>query len=184
MGHRGRRRGDGVALAVSGPTAEWLDAHPVEENDPYGEFQPEDVLREGLPPLPPEEIAPGTYFPVAMWEGGTDAAVLYVHRMLPGEFDLPGEQYEDETQHMVRDDDGHWVSAGSGRGNWVNVFEPPSDLLHKYVVLGTGISGSGDGDSAIYFTGGLCSAVVASVETVDLARARTYQSILSGQSSS
>ncbi len=93
--------------------------------------------------------------------------------MLPGQFDLPRDQYEDETEHLVRDDDGNWLSAGSGGGDWVNVFDPPSDLLDKYVVLGTGISGRGDGDSAIYFTGGLCSAVVAAMETVDLAGKRT-----------
>ena len=41
-----------------------------------------------------------------MWEGGTDAGALYVHRMLPGQFGLPGDRYEDETEHLVRDGDG------------------------------------------------------------------------------
>ncbi len=108
-----------------------------------------------------------------MWEGGTDAAVLSSIECCRASWTSRASSTRTRPS-TVRDDDGNWVSAGSGGGNWVNVFEPPSDLLHKYVVLGTGISGSGDGDSAIYFTGGLCSAVVATVETVDLAGARTY----------
>jgi len=111
--------------------------------------------------------------------GGTpqddrDAAVLYVHRRHTGECDLPGAEYEDETEHLVREDEGGWVSMGSGGGSWVNVFDPPADLLDKYVVLETGISGRGDGDGAIYFTGGLCSDAVAAVQTDDVEGTRTY----------
>jgi len=126
--------------AISGPTAEWVEAHPVEERCRYDEFQPEDVLRDGMPPLPAGGIEPGTFFPVATWHDDRDAAVLYVYRQEPDEFDLPGEEYEDETQHLLRGDDGQWTSAGSGGANWVNVFDPPVDLLEKYVVLGTGIT--------------------------------------------
>ncbi len=50
----------------------------------------------------------------------------------------------------------------------------PLDLLEKYVVLGTGVTGSGDGEEAIYFTGGLCSSAVAAVETIDSGGTRTY----------
>ena len=150
---------------------EWRAEHPIEEYDPYGDFQPEDVLRDGLPPLPGEGIEPGSYFPVAAWQGERHGAVLYVHRRTPEEFDLRGDEYEDETEHLVVGDDGEWVSTGSGGGNWVNVFDPPADLLEKYVFLGTGITGSGDGDGdgdeEIYFMGGLCSSAVAAVETTD-----------------
>jgi hypothetical protein len=159
---------------VSGPTAEWRAAHPIEDYDPYGEFDPEDVLRDGLPPLP-TEIDAGSYFPVAMWSGERDAAVLYAHRRTPGDFDLPGDEYEDETEHLVLADDGEWMSTGSGGGNWVNVFDPPVELLEKYVVLGTGTTGSGDDDEAIYFTGGLCSSIVAVVETTDRRGTRSYE---------
>lgn len=159
---------------VSGPTDECRAGHPIEEYDLYGDFQPEDVLRDGLPPLPPDGIEPGSYFPVAMWQGDKDAAVLYVHRQMPADFDLPGDEYEDETEHLVRGDDGEWISTGSGGGNWVNVFDPPRDLLEKYVVLGTGTTGSGDGDDAINSTGGLCSSAVAAVETTDRYGTQTY----------
>ncbi len=153
--------------SISGPTPEWSEAHPKPEYDPYGEHQPEDVLLRGLPALPASSIEPGTYFPVATWQGDRHAAVLYVHRLAPGEFDSPGEEYEDETEHLVLHDDGHWRSTNSGGGNWLNVFDPPLDLLEKYVVLGTGITGSGDGDDAVSFIGGLCSRAVAAVETTD-----------------
>ncbi|MBW3614421.1 MAG: hypothetical protein KY439_03815 [Actinobacteria bacterium] len=160
--------------AISGPSEEWRAAHPLEEHDPYGDFAPEEVLRTGLPPLPSGDIEPGTYFPVAMWQGSRDAAVLYVHRRTADECDGFGDEYEDETEHLVRDDEGEWMSVGSGGGSWVNVFDPPTDLLEKYVVLGTGTSGSGD-DEAVYFTGGLCSGEVAAIETTDRAGARRYK---------
>jgi len=161
--------------SISGPTAEWRHAHPVEENDPYGEFQPDAVLRDGLPPLPATEIHPGTSFPVATWQGDRHAAVLYVHRQEAGEFDMPGDEYEDETEHLALDEGGEWTSTGSGGGNWVDVFDPPVELLEKYVVLGTGISGTGTGDDAISFTGGLCSQAVASVQTIDGDGTQTYR---------
>ena len=69
---------------------------------------------------------------------------------------------------MFLDDDGEWYSSGSGGGSWVNVFDPPRELLDKYLVLGTGISGSGDGDDVLNFTGGICSRSVAAVETTDM----------------
>ncbi len=92
---------------ISGPGEEWRGAHPMEETYLYGEFQPEDVLREGLPSLP-AAIEPGDYFPVAMWEGVGHAAVLYVHRLAAGDFDLPGDEYEDETEHLVVGQDNTW----------------------------------------------------------------------------
>lgn len=152
---------------ISGPASEWIDSHPMEERFLYDEFQPEDVLRDGLPPLPANGIEPGSYFPVAAWRRSGDAAVLYVHRLEPDDFDLPGDEYEDETEHLVLGEDGQWTGTGSGGGCWVNVFDPPLDLLEKYVVLGTGISGTTRGDHAVFTTGGLCSSVVAAVETTD-----------------
>lgn len=143
------------------------EANPIEERFRYDEFQPEDVLRYGIPPIPPCGIEPGNYFPVAMWQDDRDAAVLYVYRHESDEFDVPGDEYEDETQHLFRGEDGQWTSAGSGGGNWVNVFDPPVDLLDKYVVLGTGITDTGDGDDAVSFTGGLCSRRVGAVEAID-----------------
>ena len=153
--------------ALGGPTAEWMKAHAGEERFRYDEFQPEDVLRDGLPPLPAGGIEPGSFFPLATWQDDRDAAVLYVYRQEPDEFDLPGDEYDDETQHLFRGEDGQWTSAGSGGGNWVNVFDPPVDLLEKYVVLGTGITGTGDGDDAVWFTGGFCSSRVGAVEVID-----------------
>lgn len=158
--------------AISGPSDEWRAARSVQPYEPYGDFPPKDVLRAGLPPLPGRGIKPGSYFPLATWQGGRHAAVLYVHRRLPEDFDLPGDEYEDETEHLVLGDDG--ACAGSGGGSWVNVFDPPTDLLAKYVVLGTGITGSGDGDTAVNFTGGLCSSVVAEVETTDRRGTQRY----------
>ncbi|MGI8778179.1 MAG: hypothetical protein ACR2LJ_12555 [Acidimicrobiales bacterium] len=32
------------------------------------------------------------------------------------------------------DEGGEWTSTGSGGGDWVNVFNPPVELLEKYVV--------------------------------------------------
>lgn len=98
-----------------------------------------------MPPIPAGGIDPGTFFPVATWQGDRDAAVLYVHRLERNEVDLPGDEYEDETEHLVLGEDGQWTSTGSCGGHWVNVFDPPADLLEKYVVLGTGISGDGGG---------------------------------------
>jgi hypothetical protein len=159
--------------AINRPTDEWRAAHPEQEYDPYGEFAPEDVIRDGLPPLV-REIECGTYFPLATWQDDRDAAVLYVHRRMPGDFDLPGDEYEDETEHLVRDDRGEWTSTGSGGSNWVNVLDPPLDLLDKYVLLGTGTAGSGDDDGMIYFTGGLCSSAVAAIEATDAGGTRRY----------
>jgi len=157
----------GSMWAISGPTEEWVAAHPIEEEDLY-ELYPEDVLRDGLPPLPTEGIEPGSYFPVAAWQAGGHGAVLYVHRQLPDEYDLPGDEYEDETEHLVLGPDGNWTSTGSGGGNWVNVFDPPTDLLEKYVVLTTSITGTSTAaGESVSFTGGLCSGAVAAVETVD-----------------
>jgi hypothetical protein len=158
---------------ISGPAKEWCDAHPPEEYDRYGDFGPEDVVRDGLPALL-REIAPGTYSPLATWQDDRDAAVLYVHRRMPGDFDMPGDEYEEETEHLVRDEHGEWMSSGSGGSNWVNVLDPPLDLLEKYVLLGTGTTGSGDDDGMIYFTGGLCSSVVAAVEAADAGGTQSY----------
>lgn len=152
---------------IEGPTPEWRAAHPIEEYDPYGDYSPEEVVRGGLPPLPTADMEPGSYFPLAVWQDGRHAAVLYVHRRTPAECDYPGDEYEDETEHLIRGDDHEWISAGGGGASWINVFDPPRDLLDKYVVLGTGTSGSGDGDEAVSFTGGMCSSVVAAVETTD-----------------
>jgi hypothetical protein len=152
--------------AIDGPNDEWLAAHPVEYDDPYGDLGPEDVIEGRLPPLV-GQIEPGTCYPVASWTGGRYAAVLYVCRQEAGEFDLPGDEYENEIEHLIREDDA-WVNTGSGGGGWVNALDPPRALLDKYVVLGTGTSGFSDDEDAISFTGGLCSAAVASVETSDL----------------
>jgi hypothetical protein len=101
--------------------------------------------------------------------------VLYVHRLRPGERDLPGDAYEDETEHLVLGDDGTWVSTGSGGGGWVDVFDPPIDLLEKYIVFGTGVTGtSTEDDEYVSFTGGLCSSRVAAVETSDRTGTRRY----------
>jgi hypothetical protein len=153
--------------AISGPTPEWVEAHPIEERFRYDEFQPANVLRDGMPPIPADGIEPGTFFPVATWQGTRDAAVLYVHRLEPDEFDLPGDEYEEEIEHLVLGEDGQWTGTGSGGGNWVNVFDPPADLLEKYVVLGTGISGTGDGDDVVSCMGALCSSSVGAVEAID-----------------
>lgn len=161
--------------AVSGPTAEWIAAHPAEERFRYDEFQPEDVLRDGMPPIPDGGIDPGTFFPVAAWQGDRDAAVLYVHRLERDEFDLPSDEYEDEIEHLILGEEGQWMSTGSGGGNWVNVFDPPADLLEKYVILGTGTSGTGEGDDAVSFTGGLCSSRVGAVEVTDKYGRQTVQ---------
>jgi hypothetical protein len=152
--------------AIDGPTDEWLAEHPVESHDPYGDLAPESVIEDGLPALV-GTIEPGTCFPVASWTGARHAAVLYLCRHETGKFDFPGDEYENEIEHLVREDDS-WVSTGSGGSGWVNALDPPHDLLHKYVVLGTGTTGFGDEDEAMFFTGGLCSAAVAAVETTDL----------------
>lgn len=127
------------------------------------------------PPLPATGIAPGAYFPVASWQRAGHAAVLYVHRRLAHEFDLRGDEYEDDIEHLVLDQESEWISTGSGGGNWVDVFHPPIDLLEKYVVLGTGVSGSGDGAEALSFTGGVCSRAVAAVETIDRHGTQRYE---------
>lgn len=135
---------------IGGPDDGWRAAHPVQYDDPYG-FEPEEVLRDGVPPLPAGGIDPGTWYPLATWQDEDHAAVLYVHRRAPDEFDLPGDEYESEIEHLVLDD-GEWTTTGGGGGNWVDVFEPPVDLLEEYVVLGTGTTGSDDGSEAVSFT--------------------------------
>jgi len=169
-----KAEGDESLWAIRGPTAEWREAHPVEEWDEYGGLPPEDVLRDGLPPLPATAIEPGTYFPVATWQGDRHAAVLYIHRLMPEDFDLPGGEYEEETEHLVLDEGGEWTSTDSGGGNWVDILDPPAELLEKYVVLGTGISGSDDGVETVFLTGGLCSRAVAAVQTIDSHGTKTY----------
>lgn len=158
---------------ISGPTEEWLAAHPLDEQSLYGAFQPEEILSEGLPPLPTGGIEPGSYFPLATWRHGDRAAVLYLHRRPAGESWFPGDSYEDETEHLVIED-GEWQSTGSGGGSWVNALDPPADLLDKYVVLGTDTTGIGDGDDGINFTGGVCSSRVAVIETTDRTGSRRY----------
>ena len=103
--------------------------------------------------------------------GGPDDGWRAAH---PVRYDDPYDEYESEIEHLVLDDAGEWTTSGGGGGNWVNVCEPPVDLLEKYVVLGTGTTGSDDGDEAVSFTGGLCSRRVAAVETVDSRGSRTY----------
>ncbi len=152
--------------AVDGPSEDWLAAHPAEFHDPCGDLGPEQVIEGGLPAIV-EFIEPGRCFPVASWTDARFAAVLYLCRHEPGGFDFPGDEYENEIEHLVREGDG-WLSTGSGGSGWVNALDPPRELLDKYVVLGTGTSGFGDEDEAMFFTGGLCSAVVAAVETRDL----------------
>jgi len=152
--------------AVDGPSAEWVEAHPLQYADAYGQHTPEDVIQHGLPALV-SEIDAGTCFPVATWEGDRYGAVLYVCRQEAGEFDFPGDEYENEIEHLVRDGD-DWMSTGSGGGGWVNVLDPPRELLDKYVILGTGTSGFSDEDEAMFFTGGLCSSAVSSIATSDL----------------
>jgi hypothetical protein len=65
---------------------------------------------------------------------------------------FPGDEYENEIEHLIRED-GAGLSTGSGGRGWVNVLDPPQDLLEKYIVLGTGISGYGDEDDSMFFTG-------------------------------
>ncbi|MGH9165282.1 MAG: hypothetical protein ACRDZW_07220 [Acidimicrobiales bacterium] len=89
--------------AIDGASDAWLAAHPVEYDDPYGDFEPVQVIETGLPPLV-DAIEPGTGYPVASWTGGGHAAVLYVCRQKPGEFDLPGDEYENEIEHLIREE--------------------------------------------------------------------------------
>lgn len=88
----------------------------------------------------------------------------------------PGDECEDATEHLFRDNDGEWVSGGSGGGNWVDVFESPTDLLEKFVVLGTGTTGTATADGEVVsFTGGLCSFRVTAVETSDRTGTKRYE---------
>jgi hypothetical protein len=159
---------------IGGPTDAWLRDHPIGEEDRYAQYRPEDIVRDGLPPLPPDGIAPGAYFPLARWADDRDAAVLYVHRFAAGEFDMPGDEYEDEIEHLEVDDDGAWTNTGGGGGSWVNPFDPPLDLLEKYRVFTTGVSGFSDDDDSIHFIGGMCGAGIAVVEAVDRDGVRTH----------
>lgn len=162
-GIEARSGGTGRQWSVDGPSDEWLAAHPPEVEDPYGEHDPVSVITNGLPPLV-DGIPPGTGYPIATWVHGSIAAVLYAYRQLPGEFDLPGDEYGNEIEHLTLDPDEGWMNNGSGGGNWINPFAPPTALLDKYVVLGTGVSGTSDGETDLHVTGGYCSSAVAAVE--------------------
>jgi hypothetical protein len=153
----------GSQNGISGPSDEWLAAHPYDADDMPEEYEPDVVMESGLPRMI-EEITPGTAFPLARYGRESWGAVLYATRALSGEFDLPGDEYEHEIQHLVRDPDGGWMSTGSGGGGWVNPFAPPRSLLEKYIVLGTGISSTSNGDTTVTTTGGLCSAAVKEIE--------------------
>jgi hypothetical protein len=159
---------------ITGPTDAWLRDHPIEDEDRYAQYQPEDIVRDGLPPLPPDGIAPGAYFPLATWADDRDAAVLYVHRFAAGEFDMPGDDYENEIEHLETDEDGEWTNTGGGGGNWINPFDPPLDLLEKYRVFTTGVSGFSHGDDSVHFIGGMCSSHIAVVDVTDDEGAREY----------
>jgi hypothetical protein len=148
---------------IDGPSEEWLAAHPDEPDDSGDDHEPDAVIVSGLPPLI-EGIGPGMSFPLATYDGGPWGAVLYVTRALPGDFDLPGDEYMYEIEHLVRDPEGSWTTTGSGGGGWVNPFAPPQLLLAKYVVLGTGVSSTSDGETTVTVTGGLCSAAVKEIE--------------------
>jgi hypothetical protein len=151
---------------IDGPSDEWRAAHPPDDHDAYEDFLPEDVVIAGaLPPLP-AGIEPGTSFSVAVWRADRHAAVLYVCRELLDEFE-PGDEYGHEIEHLVLTDDGDWDYEGSGGGNWINVLDPPTDLLDKYVLFGTVSSSYRDPDEMICCTGGFCSSAVAGVETTD-----------------
>jgi hypothetical protein len=80
------------------------------------------------------------------------------------EFDLPGDEYGEEIEHLRFDPSEGWSTAGSSGGDWVNPFSPPQALLEKYVVLGTGVAGVGDGEEYVTLMGGLCSRVVTAIE--------------------
>ena len=158
--------GEGRQWWVSGPTAEWLAAHALRVEDPYGNYPPEIVVEQGLP-APVDGIEPGMCFPLAVWRSGSWAAVLYLYRNEATEFDLPGDEYGCETEHLRFDLDHGWMSTGGGGGDWVNAFSPPQSLLDKYVVLGTGITETSDDDEDLRLAGGLCSGAVAALELVE-----------------
>jgi hypothetical protein len=159
--------------AISGPAEQWLADHPDEE---FGEDKsdPADVLIDGLPEWPSDGIPPGGYYPLAMWSDARHGAVLYVRRLMPGEFRLPGDEYEEEIEHLLYDPDEGWWNTGSGGGNWINVFDPPLDLLDKYGVFATGVSGTATADGYISYVGGMCSRLVVSVEATDIHGIRAY----------
>lgn len=159
--------------AISGPAEEWLADHPEEELG-EDESDPAEVLLEGLPDWPSDGIPPGGYYPLARWSDGRHGAVLYVRRLMPGESQMPGEEYEEEIEHLRYDPDQGWWNTGSGGSNWINVFDPPLDLLDKYVVFATGVSGTATADGYISYVGGMCSRAVATVEATDTHGTRTY----------
>jgi hypothetical protein len=159
-------RGGGQLWGVGGPSDEWSASHQEGPSDPYGRHHPAAVITQGLPPMV-SEIEPGTGFPLATWMSGDWAAVLYGVRKQLSVFDLPGDEYEYEIEHLRRDSEDEWEESGSGGGGWVNPFAPPQALLAKYLVLGTGTSSPCSDDDCISLTGGLCSPAVAAVELIE-----------------
>ena len=115
----------------------------------------------------PAGIDPGTWLPLATWRDERFAAVLYVYRMEPGEFDLPGDEYEPEIEYMRWDPDEGWLTSGSGGGGWINPFSPPEDLLQKYGFFSTRTAGTIDDGVEINFAGGLCRDDIRFVEVDD-----------------
>jgi hypothetical protein len=158
--------GGGQLWGVSGPSNEWSASHHEESGDPYGTWPPEVVIANGLPPMV-SEIEPGTGFPLATFVSGDWAAVLYGVRNRLSKFDLPGDEYEYEIEHLRRESGDEWVGSGSGGGGWVNPFAPPQALLAKYAMLGTGTSSPCVDDDCICLTGGICSSAVAAVELIE-----------------
>jgi hypothetical protein len=152
--------------ALSGPSDEWLLANPFQERVGFEAYQPEDVLEQGLPPMP-AGIEPDGSFPVASFRDESFGAVLYGYRNEADELASPEEEYEPEIEYFRRDPVGGWVGLGGGGGGWINPFAPPEDLLQRSVMLPTGVAGMTNGVTQISFVGGLCRDDVASVEVED-----------------
>jgi hypothetical protein len=164
--------------AINGPSAEWLEAHPLEDEDNrYPEYPPEVILEAGMPPLP-EGIDVGTSFPVASWQDGRWGAVLYVLRHDPVRHDWSGRHYEAAIEVLERRT-GSWILIDSDRDDWINPFSPPPDLLRKWGVLFAGRWTNRDVEPELSLVGGICRSDVCFVEVVD-AKSTTRYSVAPG----
>jgi hypothetical protein len=152
----------GSQASITGPNEEWL-ARREAEALAHDAYPPEIVLVDGLPPMP-ENIEPGQSYPIAAWSDGHNGAVLYAHRRAAGAFAHPGEEYEEEIEHLELNPVDGWVGVSSSGGDWPNPFDPPRQLLDKYKAFVTGVSGSSGVNGDIWFVGGLCADAVSKVE--------------------
>lgn len=141
----------------------WTETTPIREQLADGEYQPEYVLKHGLPSIDPLAIMPGETAPLAALVTDRLGAVLYLSRRSP---DDAGEEPEIDWMWEIdlyeRRQDGGW---GEGDWNYDPWPDPTTELIGEQpTLLLSDLRGLVTLHEAHYVIGGMASAGVDAVE--------------------